>query len=53
MNNGAKNNKLLLEIDTSQDNSAFVDDNLSENDRIIRIGGQSEYSMDQSMLSIR
>jgi hypothetical protein len=43
MNQGSKSNKLLLDLDTSQDNSAY-DDNLSENNKIIRIGGQSEYS---------
>jgi hypothetical protein len=47
---GTKANKLLLE-DTD---AGAYDDNLSDNDRIIKIGGDSEYGgSEQSFLSIR
>ncbi len=47
--------KLLLEEEKNQDNTSEggYDDNLSDNDRIIVVGGQSEYNTDQSFLSIR
>lgn len=43
-----KGHKLLLEEDKNMDNSsdAGYDDNLSDNDRVIVVGGTSEYNTD-------
>ncbi|CDW84028.1 UNKNOWN [Stylonychia lemnae] len=50
---GNTSNRLVVDADNSNDGSAYIDDDLSDGSRIIKIGGQSEYSQDQSFLSIR
>jgi hypothetical protein len=51
---GGNKNRLLLEDDRSnyEKTSEGYDDNLSDYDRVVVVGGTSEYNQDQSFLSI-